>query len=664
MQRHRVFVSEIPSLVIPMTSMDNGPQAKSKDEEDMRTRKLTLILALIIAGLAIHLSLDALSAAPRTPSASQQAADQPRAVKRAAYWMVREFQNDDGGYASFSTGANQAESTIAATLDAVLALSAAGYPAGALFPGEQGSPLGYLSDHSEAVIAFAAENGGQAGKVVMALTAAAVDPRAFAGHDFLSDLQVHYEPSGAYGVADPYKQAVAMLGVAAAGQDVPAAAVTWLEDLQAADGSWDDGFGTTRSADATAFAIMALLAAGRPAGSPSIAAAVAFLAETQLADGWEYGPGLGANPNSTALVIQALSALGEVWYEFNGDWVVNGQSPLAALLVFQSASGAFQSDFGQGPFDDFYATVQAIPAAAGRPFPLPARLEAVRAALSCLDTLQDNATGGWSPFAGSPVDAQGTSRAIQAIAALGEDPRAARWTTPGGVDAVEALEDLTPEYLGGGRGGRVGIVMQGVVAAGPPADVADFAGEDLPLLMSGYLSPTGEYDSTAFGIFAHGEAMLGLLAAEEPVAPSAVNLLFTAQSGGDWGDPDSNGIALQVLGGLSRPVRAGTLDALQASQTVGGGWGFGGDVSPNSSSEVVQGLTAVGVNPLSPDWSEVVDGRLTNAATAVMAMQGDNGCWPNPFGPGDDPHSTTDAILLLTQRPDWGFWENWLPVVD
>lgn len=629
----------------------------------MRSRQLMLIVALFAAGAAIGLSLRALSAAPPPPTAGRPAADQRLAVKQAVYWMVREFQNDDGGYASFSAGANQAESTVAATLDAVLALSAAGYPADALFPGEPGSPLGYLAAHEDDVIAFTAENGGQAGKVVMALTAAAVDPRAFGGHDFLSDLQSHYEASGAYGVADPYKQAIAMLGVAAARGTIPAAAVVWLEDHQAADGSWDDGFGTAQSADATALALMALVAAGRTANTPAIQAAVDFLDETQTPGGWEYGPGLGANPNSTALVIQALSVLGEPWYAASGEWVVGGQSPLAALLAYQSESGAFQSDFGQGPFDDFYATVQAIPAAAGRPFPLPASLEAARAALSCLDTLQDDATGGWPSFA-DPVDAQGTSRAIQAIAALGEEPRGARWTTPGGVDAVEALEALTPDYLAGGRGGRVGIVMQGVVAAGPPADVTDFAGADLPLLMSATLSPTGEYDSTAFGIFAQAEAMLGLIAARQPVAPSAVDLLLSTQTGGDWGDPDSNGIVLQVLGGLSRPIRRGTLAALQAGQTVDGGWGFGGASSPSSSAEVIQGLVAVGVNPFGPDWSRVVEGRLFNAADAVLSRQGHNGCWAGPAGPADDPYSTTDAILLLTRRPDWGFWENWLPVVN
>jgi hypothetical protein len=625
----------------------------------MRTKLITTVGILITGLLAAALLARGLSAAPVAPVFP----DQRVAVQQAVYWLIREYQNDDGGYASFSDGANQAPSTIAGTLDAVQAIAAVGYNPAALLPGEAATPIGYLSSNSENAAAFAAENGGQAGKVVLALTAAAIDPRDFAGHDFVADLEAHLEPSGAYGVADAFKQSVAILGVAATSETVPAPAVAWLEDMQAGNGSWYDGFGTVDSADVTAMAIMALLASGHAPADSSIQAAVDFLADSQLAGGWEYGPGLGAGANSTALVIQALSALGEDWYSAAGSWVVDGQTPLAALLGYQSASGAFQADFGQGPADNLYATVQAIPAVAGRSFPLPARLEAARAAVDCLDALQDPATGGWPAFAGGPAAADGTSRAIQAIAALGEDPRAERWTT-GGVDAVEALEALAPHYLSGGWGGRAGVVMQGVVAAGPPADVTDFAGENLPLLVSGYLSPTGEYDSTAFGIFAHAEAMLGLLAADEPVAPSAVDFLVSAGDGGNWGDPDANGIALQVLGALGRSAPAGTLTALHASQTADGGWGFGGAANPSAGSEVVQGLAAVGLNPFGPEWSLVVDGRLSNAADVTLAQQTDNGCWPNPFGPGDDPYSTTDAILLLTRQPGWGFSTVLLPVTS
>ena len=632
-----------------------------QNEETMIKLFVLVIVLVAVAALTPHLL--ALDVATESPS-EVAVIDQRVAVKEAVYWMVREFQNDDGGYALFSSGANQAESSVAGTLDAVLALAAAGYNPAARHPGEPAAPIDYLSEHIADVIAFAEANGGQAGKVVMALTASTIDPRSFGGHDFVATLTGHLEPSGAYGVADPFKQAVAILGVVAAGEDVPAAAVGWLGGLQESGASGGDAFAPGDGAAAAAMAVMSLLAAGRTTASPSVLAAREFFADTQLAGGWAYGPGLSAGANSTAFVVQALSAMGEEWYTTSGPWVVEGQSPLAALMSYRSETGAFQSDFGQGPFDDFYATVQAIPAAAGRPFPLPARLESARTALSCLDTLQDPATGGWASFAGSTVDAAGTSRAIQAIAALGESPRSERWTTPGGADAVAALEELTPVYLDGGQGGRVGIVMQGVVAAGPPEHVSNFAGETLPVLMSGFLSPTGEYDSIAFGIFAQAEAMLGLIRAGEPVAPAAVDLLNSVHSGGDWGDPDSNGIVLQVYGGLSRPARAGTLAALRAAQTPDGGWGFGGNTSASTSSEVVQGLTAVELNPFAPDWSRVVDGQIVNAADAVMTQQADDGCWPSPVGPDADPYSTTDAVLLLTQRPGWGFSAVRMPIIS
>lgn len=626
----------------------------------MRTR-ITIVALTVALALVAH---QALLPAAQAAQAEPPFPDQRDAVKQAVYWLVQTFQNDDGGYASFSAGANQAPSSIPGTLDAVLALAAGGYNPAALFPGEPAAPIDFLAAHASELVAFAAADGAQAGKVVLALNAAAIEPRAFQGHNYVADLIGHLEPSGAYGVADPFKQALAMLGVAAVGEPVPASAALWLEERQADDGSWDDGFGTLSSTDATALAIMGLVAAGRELDTLSIAAALDFLAASQLADGWAYGPGLEASANSTALVVQALSALGEDWYSGTGPWVVDTHSPRDMLLAFQNMTGAFQSDFGQGPFDDFYATVQSIPAAAGRPLPLPARLEAARAALGCLDTLQDPTSGGWSQFAGGSVDAAGTSRAIQAIAALDEDPKAARWTTAGGIDAVEALAALTPVYLDGGQGGRVGVVMQGVVAAGPPQTVGDFSGLDLPQMLDSFRTPAGAYDNTEFGIFAHAEAILGLLLAGEPVAPSAVDLLLSLQTGGDWGDADSNGIALQVLGGLSRPARVSTLAALRASQNTLGSWGFAGATSPSTSSEVVQGLIAAGQNPFGPQWSRIVAGRLTNAADAVLALQSANGCWPNAFGPGDDPYSTTDAVLLLTGQSGWGFSTIYAPSVS
>lgn len=628
------------------------------------SKKPALFITLLIAASILLIASDERSFAEQAQAEPLAYSDQRESVQASVFWLVNAFQNDDGGYASLSTGANQAPSSISGTLDATLAIAAAGYNPAAVFPGQEETPLAYLESNNSALLDFASANGGQAGKVVLALTASAVDPRNFGGQDFVAVLTDSLEPSGSYKAGDPFKQALAMLGVVSVGLPVPDEAIGWLEDRQTAGGSWDDGFGTAENPDATAMAAMALVAAGSAPDSASIQSALQFLSDSQQADGWGYGAGLKPSANSTALVVQALAAVGEPWHDPAGEWSTGGQSPLQALLAFQSGSGAFQSDFGQGPFDDFYATVQAIPAVSGRAFPLPARLEAALAGLSCLDVTQDAASGGWPSFAGGQVDAAGTSRAIQAIVAVGSDPHSSRWTVPGGTHALDALEALAPGYLSGGAGGRVGIVMQGVAAAGAPYDVSDFATLNLPALMAGHLQPNGEYDSTAFGIFAHAEAMLGLLRAGEPVAPAAVDALLRAQSNGDWGDSDANGIALQVLGKLARRAPASTLAAVREEQLDDGSWGFGGISNPSATSEVVQGLVEVGQNPFAPSWSRVVDGRLTNAADVVMAQQKDNGCWPNLFGPGDDPYSTTDAVMLLAAKPGWGISLAHMPIVS
>jgi hypothetical protein len=337
----------------------------------MRLRTAFFLVGLLAAAALALLGCDALRSNSRDGSSEQASNEQRQAAEQAALWLMNEAQNDDGGYASFGSSANASPSTIAGTLDAVLALAAADLDPAAPMSGQTNTPITYLTDHGADVIAFAQENGGQAGKVILALTAAGLDPRHFAGHDFAGQLSDQLDASGSLGATDPFKQAVAILGLVAAGQPVPAEAVDWLVDRQAANGSWDDGFGTVDNPDATAMAIMALVAAGRNANDTAIASAVEFLAAAQGTDGgWAYGPGLPTSANSTSLVVQALSALDEDWTSTGGRWAKEERTPLLALLSFQSESGAFQADIGQGPVDDIYATVQAVPAVVGQPFPL------------------------------------------------------------------------------------------------------------------------------------------------------------------------------------------------------------------------------------------------------------------------------------------------------
>jgi hypothetical protein len=477
------------------------------------------------------------------------------------------------------------------------------------------------------------------------------------GYNFVISLTEQLSSTGQYATT-PLDQSLALLGLSGVNETVPLSATQLLKNQQATNGSWDDGFGTASNADASGMAVMALIANDEPLTSTSLISATTFFRDAQLlTGGWEYGPGSGENANSTALVVQALSALGEEFYSAGGPWDKSGNTPLSALLAWQNDTGAFQSDIGLGLADNFFTTAQSIPAATGKPYPLPGRYEAARQAIACLATLQDTATGGWEQFAGSGVNAGGTSRAIEAIAAFGDDPQSAEWT-PGSVNAVEALENLTPDYLAGERGGRAGIIMQGVTAAGQPYTVTNFAGFNLPISMTTFLSPTGEYDNTAFQ---HDEAMLGLIVSGYEPDSSAVSWLKNEAVGGTWGFADVDGLSINVLGRLGESV-PGSISNLHDTQLADGGWGFGPLSDPSSTSEVVQGPVQNEENPFAPAWSVVVSGTIQSPADVILSQQLTSGCWP-AFAGGDGPFATMDAIIMLMQEPGWKSEEVYLPAI-
>ena len=327
------------------------------------------IVAALIAALALLAAL--FGVLGTAPAAAQT--EQREAVLQAATWLVEMHQHEDGGYTGFSSGAGGAPADVGGTVDAILGLATAGFDVTVPYPGREQTPIDYLQNNPEEVAAYAAQDGGTAGKLVLALVAAGQDATDFAGESPSLRLSEHLSPTGQYGPVSPFGQALAILAAQTAAGEVPESALTWLRERQAVEGevagSWDDGFGTTGNVDATAAAVMALAAAGTPVTDTALVAAADFLAQAQLeSGGWPYAPGQPESANSTALAVQALSALGEDFASADGEWARDGVSPLAALLAWQGESGAFQADFGDGRFDDFFATVQALPAAAGHPF--------------------------------------------------------------------------------------------------------------------------------------------------------------------------------------------------------------------------------------------------------------------------------------------------------
>jgi hypothetical protein len=195
----------------------------------------------------------------------------------------------------------------------------------------------------------------------MAVVAAGENPEQFAGLNLMDKVQGYYSATlGAFG--DPtnvWHQAMAILGLAAAGEPVPVTATATLRTLQQANGGW--GYSAAwdlATADNTALAMQALAAAGEPLSSTAMVSATAFLRATQdTAGGWD-------NANTTAFAIQGLVAAGEDVQA--SKWRRGGRTPVAALEDYQKPDGPFR--FGMA--DSAFATRQAVPALLGLAFPV------------------------------------------------------------------------------------------------------------------------------------------------------------------------------------------------------------------------------------------------------------------------------------------------------
>ncbi len=267
-------------------------------------------------------------------------------IKGAAY--IKTTQGADGGYAAF----------FGQSMDAIFAVRAAGYdPAKDIQGGK--SPVDYLAAN-----AAAQESPAAAAKGALAAKAMGLNPMAVGGTNLVARIEGGYDATtGAYAGGDTFTQAISMLGLACTGNSVGAKAADALRVNQVKDsGGWafaaDAG---PADVDSTAIAIQALLATGVPKTDPAVAAGLAFLKATQLADGgWGFDM-TASNTSSTAYAVQALLALGEdpeaaAWTK------AGGATPIAYLVGQQNADGSFPG------FDPGFATNQVVPALAGRTF--------------------------------------------------------------------------------------------------------------------------------------------------------------------------------------------------------------------------------------------------------------------------------------------------------
>jgi len=556
-------------------------------------------------------------------------------------------------------------STDSVSEEYAIGAAAAGYDPKALRQGSGPSVMTYLTTQAAAACATA----GGCGLLIQAVVAARLNPSSFGGVNLLTTLKGMYH-AGVYGDGEAFTESLAIQGLVAAGQTVPTAAVHHLVAAQDSDGGWDyllikdDPNGSTNfdtsDTNSTSMVLMALNAAGT---SGRNASALAWLHTQQDGDGgFPYQAGAGSDPDSTALVLQALVATGQ-----NPDasrWAVGGNTPLAELIATQDAGGGYTFPGNSGP--DAFTTAQVPPALEMEPYPVSAAFmhgftpaaeaHAATAALRYLQTQQSSANG--SIPLGSSTDSVSEEYAIGAAAA-GYDPKALRQGSGPSVMTYLTTQAAAACATAGG----CGLLIQAVVAA--RLNPSSFGGVNLLTTLKGMYHAGVYGDGEAF---TESLAIQGLVAAGQTVPTAAVHHLVAAQdSDGGWdyllikddpngstnfdtSDTNSTSMVLMALNAAGTSGRnASALAWLHTQQDGDGGFPYqaGAGSDPDSTALVLQALVATGQNPDASRWA--VGGNTPLAE--LIATQDAGGGYTFPGNSGPDAFTTAQVPPALTRAP-------------
>ena len=319
----------------------------------MKTRAFSLLVALLFL-------MPVLAVSPSVAAAND--AD----ISQAVTWL-KSHQQPDGGFLGF--GGKEDPGT---TADVALSLAAAGIDPNTVANEATSAPshpsmIAYLQTQSAS---YGTTVGGAA-KLILAAVASGEDPRDFGGQNLVQVILSHQDASS--GLFDPqiYVHAYAMIALSAANQAIPDAAIKALEGHQAQNGGWAfDGSNDETQVDSntTAVAVEALVASGQQT-SGAVTNAMTYLSRLRDDSGlyaYQQTPGqpLVGDANSTALVIQALLASGQ---SLDSSAVTAALNGLQTLRNANSGAFIYRSDT---PGDNLLATLQALPALAGKPLPI------------------------------------------------------------------------------------------------------------------------------------------------------------------------------------------------------------------------------------------------------------------------------------------------------
>lgn len=375
--------------------MPNRSSNQTTTRTPRRPRAAACLTALTLTAAVALPALPALAATPAAVTATNPV--RTTVAQWGAGYLARQIKVNGGHLDSFGV------TDVAGTAYAVLALHAAGV-------GRAGSnqAIAFLKTQLGAPLqnADGSDNPGNVAYFILAAVSAGQDPRHFGGTATSNNLVARLvatsrstgPDAGLFGSNDPtydgsFRQGLALAALKAAGLASTNAAVTsgiaWLEAQQCADGMWTSYRTDTSlacpAADPNTFAgpdtnSTGMAAQGLAAYNlrPARGTLLATLRSIQSADGgfpFLAAPGQTSDPNSTALAIQTI--LAEQGFPGAPLWAKNGVSPYSALASYQlgcgdpyAQRGAFFYPGDRSP--STLATVQAIPALAGKTFPLTA----------------------------------------------------------------------------------------------------------------------------------------------------------------------------------------------------------------------------------------------------------------------------------------------------
>jgi prenyltransferase beta subunit len=269
---------------------------------------------------------------------------------RAERWLLR-TQNEDGG---FGASPGQASSPLYSGWSG-LGLAVAGHNPRDLQRRGGRTLASYLQRSAGSIRGI-----GEVERTVLLLEAAGLSPRSFAGRDLVAAILAKRRADGSISGYVSYT-AFGILALRAAGEPAGGATVSWLTKAQQEDGGFGLVPSATSDSDMTGAALQALAAVGRSRGEAA-RRAVEWLRANQNDDGG-FGQfrGRDSNAQSTSYAVQGLVAVDA------GGAVLS--RALAYLRGLQRSDGsvAYSSTSRQTPV---WVTAQALMALERTPLPV------------------------------------------------------------------------------------------------------------------------------------------------------------------------------------------------------------------------------------------------------------------------------------------------------